>query len=28
VTEESGLVQEDHLTTVTPWEHKEYFEVY
>jgi glutamine synthetase len=28
VTGEDGVVQEDHLTTVTPWEHKEYFEIY
>jgi glutamine synthetase len=28
VTGPDGVVQEDHLTTVTPWEHQEYFEVY
>lgn len=28
VTGEDGVVQEDHLTTVTDWEHREYFEVY
>jgi glutamine synthetase len=28
VTGGDGVVQQDHLTTVTPWEHQEYFEVY
>lgn len=28
VTSEDGVVREDHLTQVTPWEHQEYFEVY
>jgi glutamine synthetase len=28
VTGDDGVVQEDHLSTVTDWEHTEYFEVY
>jgi glutamine synthetase len=28
VTGDDGVVQEDHLTNVTDWEHTEYFEVY
>jgi glutamine synthetase len=28
VTGEDGVVLQDHLTEVTPWEHKEYFEIY
>ena len=28
ITSEDGVVMEDHLTKVTPWEHQEYFEVY
>jgi glutamine synthetase len=28
VTGPDGIAQDDHLTTVTPWEQQEYFEMY